>query len=77
MNSFRGSAAAAVHEAGVLLLRVLLCPLLPDGASDHAVATLDVRCHDPLDSPKHLAHSFIQGKHTGVLLLGLSAQKMH
>ena len=63
-----GSVAAAGHKAGVLLplgVRLpALPPLLPDGAAEHAVAALDVRGHDPLDSPKHLAHSFIQGKHT-------------
>ena len=63
MSSFRvqRSVAGAGHKTGVLLLplsvRLSLSPLLPDGAAEHAVTGLDVRGHDPLDSPKHLAHT--------------------
>lgn len=55
----QGSVAATGHQTGVLLLLPLpaLPALLPDGAAEHAVAALDVRGHDPLDSPKHLAHT--------------------
>ena len=67
--------AAAGHKTCELLLRILVCPLLPDGASDHAVAALDVRGHDPLYSSKHLAHPFIQGKNTLTLSKQIQIQK--